>query len=59
MFKKGIMKKSDLVPGEYCSNCGNKITEAEVSSGKCLNCGGDIIPVEVLLEDDFFMEGLF
>jgi predicted RNA-binding Zn-ribbon protein involved in translation (DUF1610 family) len=53
------MGKSVRVSGEYCSNCGKKITEAEYSSEKCLNCGGDIIPVEVLLEDDFFMEGLF
>ena len=53
------MGMSDRVPEEYCSNCGKKITEAEVLSGKCLKCGGDIIPVEVLLEDDFFMEGLF
>jgi predicted RNA-binding Zn-ribbon protein involved in translation (DUF1610 family) len=53
------MKKRARVPEEYCSNCGKKITEAEYSSGKCSKCGADIIPVEVLLEDDFFMEGLF
>ena len=53
------MKKTDRAAEKYCSNCGKKITEAEYSSGKCLKCGGDIIPVEVLLEDDFFMEGLF
>jgi predicted RNA-binding Zn-ribbon protein involved in translation (DUF1610 family) len=53
------MKKTDRVPGEYCSNCGKKITEDEYLSAKCSNCGADIIPVEVLLEDDFFMEGFF
>ena len=53
------MKKRHIVPEEYCSNCGKIITEAEYASGKCLNCGGVIIPVEVLLEDDFFMGGLF
>ena len=53
------MKKNKRVPEEYCSNCGKKITEAENSSEKCSNCGAAIIPVEVLLEDDFFMEGFF
>jgi hypothetical protein len=53
------MKKTDRAPGKYCSNCGKKITEAEYSSGKCSKRGADIIPVEVLLEDDFFMEGFF
>ena len=53
------MKKNKRPSEECCSNCGKKITEAEHSSGKCSNCGAAIIPVEVLLEDDFFMEGFF
>jgi predicted RNA-binding Zn-ribbon protein involved in translation (DUF1610 family) len=53
------MKKTYRAAEKYCTNCGKKITEAEYSSGKCPQCGAEIIPVEVFLEDDFFMEGLF
>jgi Zn finger protein HypA/HybF involved in hydrogenase expression len=54
-----LIKKTARAAEKYCTNCGKKITAAEYLSGKCSKCGADIIPVEVFLEDDFFMEGLF
>ncbi len=53
------MEKTTLEPEGYCRNCGKNITRAEALSGTCSECGAAIVPMEVLLEDDVFMEGMF